>query len=395
MEMSHIIGKPLSKARGRNVAIFYFSNLGCYLWCTSEEVPVTSGMPQNLQTHLEKDICDINYCTAAKDFRGLDVTDCKYWRLQRACNWDVKDLYRRKSRKLIIKMEGNIANDVEHLFRVSFKERKAFMKETKRDQRALWGHYLPCHNYSFPDQDYTNSCQSEILRNNELSWLWDSSAALHPSTSIKKSLGNSRTLHFSQFRVNESIRTSSMTSQDYALTLFIYTQLGYRDEPLLFLSMQDLNNSIGESTLGAAGTVIWQDMNLTSSKSNCTKVQKFIDSELGSCSINVTSAAELHSKHLCRQDNGCVQKSWRASIYLHLWIDALEDQRFIVRVEASNEDLETMAETFVCHCYQGYECTNSGQVTVADDDPGSSADSVPPRRLAVICLHHSSLIGLF
>lgn len=37
------------------------------------------------------------------------------------------------------------------------------------------------------------------------------------------------------------------------------------------------------------------------------------------------------------------------------WIDASVNQGFIVRGEASNEDLEIMVETFVCHCYQRYE----------------------------------------
>ncbi|KAM6287603.1 LOW QUALITY PROTEIN: hyaluronidase-4 [Spheniscus humboldti] len=409
LEMFHIIGSPLAKARGQNVTIFYFNRLGYYPWYTSQEV-VNGGLPPNfsLQTHLEKAVRDINYYTPAKDFKGLAVTDWEYWRPQWDCNWDAKDVCRRTARKLITKMEGSIsANDVEHLARVSFEESaKAFMKETialgmKSRPKSLWGYYLypDCHNYNFCDQNYTGSCpKSEVLKDNELSWLWDSSAALYPSTGSKKSLGNSQNiLHFSQFRVNESIRISSMTSQDYALPIFACPQLSYRDEPS-FLSMQVLINTIGASALGAAGIVIWRDMNLTSSESNCIKVQKFVDSELGPYIINVTAAAEVRSSHLC-QDNGCV-RTWRALTYLHLnsksfRIDALEDQGFIVRGEAMNEDLEIMAETSVCHCYQGYEGTDCVEVKVADDHPGSSADSVPPRRFAVICLLPLPLIGLF
>lgn len=82
------------------------------------------------------------------------------------------------------------------------------MKETialgmKSRPKGLWGCYLypNCHNYSFRDQNYTDSCpKSEVLRNNELAWLWDSSAALYPFIGISKSLGNSQNiLHFSQF----------------------------------------------------------------------------------------------------------------------------------------------------------------------------------------------------
>lgn len=152
----------------------------------------------------------INYYIPAKDFSGLAVIDQEHWRPQWACNWDGKDVYRRKSRKLITEMEGNIsATGVEHLARVSFDESaKAFMKETialgmKSRPKGLWGYYLhpDCHNYNFRDQNYTGSCpKSGVLRNNELSWLWDSSAALCPSIGIKKPLGNSQK-HFAIFSV--------------------------------------------------------------------------------------------------------------------------------------------------------------------------------------------------
>jgi len=62
--------------------------------------------------------------------------------------------------------------------------------------------------------------------------------------------------------------------------------------------------------------------------------------------------------------------------YLHLnpksfRIDALEDQGFIVRAEASNEDPAILAETFVCHCYRGSEGTDCAGVKVANDHPES------------------------
>ncbi|KAM6146923.1 LOW QUALITY PROTEIN: hyaluronidase-4 [Phoenicopterus ruber ruber] len=386
LEMFHMNGSPLAKARGQNVTVFFFFNrLGYYPWYTSQEVPLNGGLPNfSLQTHLEKNCRDINYYIPAKDFSGLAVMDWEHWRPQRARNRDAKDVYRRKSRKLITTMEGNIsASEVEHLTRVPFEESaKVFMKETialgmKSRPKGLQGYLYPdCHNYNFRDHSYSGSCpKREVLRNNELSWLWDSSAALYPSIGIKKPLGNSQK----------------------HLPVFVYT-LGYRDEPLLFPSMQDLINAIGESALGAAGIVIW-DMNLISSASNCTKVQKFIDLELGPCIINVTAAAEVRSRRLC-QHKGLVRRTWRAWTYLHLHLksfrlDALEDQGFIVRGEASNEDLEIMAETFVCHCYQGYEGTDCGEVKVAGNHPGNSADSVSRSRFAGNCLLPLPLMSLF
>lgn len=116
------------------MTMVYFNRLGYYPWYTAQEVPVNGGLPQNLslQTHLEKAGRDINYCTPAKDFSGLAVMGWESWRPQWVCNWDVKDVHRRKSRKLISKIERNISvNDVGHLARLSFEESaKAFMKET-------------------------------------------------------------------------------------------------------------------------------------------------------------------------------------------------------------------------------------------------------------------------
>lgn len=112
------------------------------------------------------------------------------------------------------------------------KVQKAFMKETialgmKSRPKGLQGYclYPDCHNYNFRVQNCSGSClKSEVLGNNELPWLWDGSAALYPSTSIKKSLGSSENiLHFSEFMVNESIRIFFMTSQGYVLPVFVYS----------------------------------------------------------------------------------------------------------------------------------------------------------------------------
>uniref|UniRef100_A0A8D0L6B4 Hyaluronidase n=1 Tax=Sphenodon punctatus TaxID=8508 RepID=A0A8D0L6B4_SPHPU len=412
LKMFHVTGSPLAKARGQNVTIFYVNRLGYYPWYTSQEIPVNGGLPQNisLQTHLEKANQDIDYYIPNEDFSGLEVIDWEYWRPQWARNWNTKDVYRRKSRKLISETQGNIsANDIEHLAKLSFEESaKAFMKETIRlglrsRPKGLWGYYLypDCHNYNFHDQNYTGSCpENEVLRNNELSWLWNSSAALYPSIGIKKSLGNSENiLRFSQFRVNESMRISYMTSHDYALPVFVYTRLGYRDEPLLFLTKQDLISTIGESAaLGAAGIVIWGDMNLTSSAGNCTRVKEFILSELGPYIANVTKAAEVCSKHLCQSNGRCIRRIWKAQDYLHLnpesfRIESSEDQEFTVRGEASHTDLEIMSEKFACHCYSGYEGADCKKIKTLEERLGNFANGVLAQPLVMKSL--LALVFLF
>ncbi|XP_006149259.1 hyaluronidase-4 [Tupaia chinensis] len=385
LKMFQVTGSPLAKARGQNVTIFYFNRLGYYPWYTSQGIPVNGGLPQNisLQLHLEKADQDINYYIPAEDFSGLAVIDWEYWRPQWARNWNMKDIYRQKSRKLISDLQENVsAADIEYLAKAAFEESaKAFMKETiklgtKSRPKGLWGYYLypDCHNYNVYVPNYTGSCpEEEVLRNNELSWLWNISGALYPSIGIRKSLGDSENiLRFSQFRVQESMRISTMTSHDYTLPVFVYTRLGYRDEPLCFLSKKDLISTIGESAaLGAAGIVVWGDMNLTSSEGNCTKVKQFVSSDLGTYIVNVTRAAEVCSLHLCSNNGRCLRKMWRAPDYLHLnpasyHIEVSEDGEFIVKGEASDTDLAVMAEKFSCHCYQGYKGADCREMRTAD-----------------------------
>ncbi|XP_044278868.1 hyaluronidase-4-like [Varanus komodoensis] len=411
LKMFHVIGSPFAKARGQNVTIFYVNRLGYYPWYTSQEIPVNGGLPQNfsLQTHLEKAGQDINYYIPDKDFTGLAVIDWEHWRPQWDRNWNRKNIYRRQSRRLISKMQENVtANVIEHLAKLSFEQcAKAFMKETielgiKSRPKGLWGYYLypDCHNYNFHDQNYTGSCpESEVLRNNELSWLWNSSKALYPSIGIKKSHGNSENvLRFSQFRVNESMRVSFMTSHHYALPVFVYTRLDYRDEPLLFLSTQDLVSTIGESAaLGAAGIVIWGDMNLTSSEVNCTKVKQFMASELGFYITNVTKAAEVCSWHLCQNNGRCIRRNWKSLDYLHLnphnfQIEASEDQKFSVRGKASSTDIQEMEEKFTCHCYQGFGGVDCREVRPTARQPGHAADLALSR--VVVTINLASLIFL-
>uniref|UniRef100_A0A8C6QML7 Hyaluronidase n=2 Tax=Nannospalax galili TaxID=1026970 RepID=A0A8C6QML7_NANGA len=402
-----VIGSPLAKARGQNVTIFYVNRLGYYPWYTAEGVPINGGLPQNLslQVHLEKAAQDIDYYIPAENFSGLAVIDWEYWRPQWVRNWNTKNIYRQKSRMLISNIQQNAsANAIECLAKEAFeKSAKAFMEETiklgiRRRPKGLWGYYLypDCHNYNLYALNYTGSCpEGEVLRNNALSWLWQSSAALYPAVAVRKSFENSENIwRFSQFRVRESMRISNMTSHGYALPVFVYTRLGYRDEPLFFLSKQDLISTIGESAaLGAAGIVVWGDMNLTSSEANCTKVKNFVSSDFGSYIVNVTRAAEVCSRHLCRNNGRCIRKMWKAPDYLHLnpasyHIEANEDGGFNVKGRASDADLAVMAEKFFCHCYQGYEGADCREMKKAD---GRSA--VPPLSSSPVTLYLMVLAG--
>lgn len=122
-------------------------------------------------------------------------------------------------------------------------------------------------------------------------------------------------------------------------------------------------------------------------------MKRFIASELGSYIINVTKAAEVCSWHLCQNNGRCIRRNWKALDYLHLnphnfQIEVSEDQRFTVKGEASQTDLQIMTEKFTCHCYQGFEGVACRDVTV----PGHSADAVSSTLVVIISLASSIFI---
>ncbi|KAJ8269139.1 hypothetical protein COCON_G00117460 [Conger conger] len=373
LNLFHINGSPRALRTGQNVTIFYANRLGHYPHYTEQGRAVNGGLPQNcsLESHLRKARRDICHYIPSEDFRGLAVIDWEYWRPQWGRNWHKKDIYRRKSRELVSRAYVNVtAEQVEELAQRRFeRSAMAFMQSTlelgiSTRPHGLWGFYLypDCHNYNLHERNYTGSCPLlESLRNDELLWLWNSSTALFPSIAIRRSHANSvSNLHFSQYRVLESLRIASLTSTDFDLPTFVYLRLGYRDEALTFLSTKDLIHTIGESAaLGAAGFVIWGDLNLTSSSHNCSRVKSLLGSRLGQYITNVTRAAEVCSDFLCQSNGRCVRRELRAPHYLHLsgnsyHIEPSGDGEFTVTGWHSQHELQLLASRFRCHCYQGY-----------------------------------------
>ncbi|XP_054632303.1 hyaluronidase-4 [Dunckerocampus dactyliophorus] len=389
----HIHGSPRSDWTGQNVTIFYANRLGYYPRYTPQGAAVHGGVPQNcsLDMHLFKAYQDIKHFIPTEDFRGLAVIDWEFWRPQWNRNWHKKDIYRRKSRELTTKAYINVTTaQVEELARRRFeKSAQAFMQRTiqlgtRLRPNGLWGFYLypDCHNYNLHEENYTGLCPLlESLRNDELRWLWNSSTALFPSIAIRKSHTNSvSNLHFSRHRVREALRVASLTSKDYDLPTYVYLRLGYRDEALTFLTTKDLVHTIGESAaLGAAGFVIWGDLNLTSSRHNCSKVRWFVSHRLGQYITNVTRAAEACSDYLCQGNGRCVRRNPQARHYLHLSADSYRirpsvDGDFAVSGWHSPRDLRLLSERFRCHCYEGHDGERCDSINEVGEDDGPWAD---------------------
>ncbi|MFT7799221.1 hyaluronidase-4-like [Arapaima gigas] len=378
LDLFHIHGSPRGIRTGQDVTIFYANRLGLYPFYTDKGAPVNGGLPQNcsLESHLRKAGQDIRHYIPSKDFCGLAVIDWEYWRPQWSRNWDKKDIYRRKSRELVRRGHVNATvGQVEELARSRFEDSAtAFMRETlqlgiRTRPQGLWGFYLypDCHNYNLHVHNYTGSCPTlEQTRNDDLQWMWDSSTALFPSVAIRRrqtdSLSN---LYFSRCRVQESLRIAGLSSLDYELPTFVYMRLGYRDEAMTFLTTvttprTDLIHTIGESAaLGAAGFVIWGDLNLTTSRHSCSRVKTFLETTLGHYVTNVTQAADLCSRHLCGSNGRCARRDAHAPHYLHLSanthrIEATGGGAFTVTGRPSRRELRVLAKRFQCHCYRGY-----------------------------------------
>ncbi|XP_034443857.1 hyaluronoglucosaminidase 6 isoform X1 [Hippoglossus hippoglossus] len=362
---------------GPNVTIFYHSHLGYYPYYSNSGFPINGGLPQNqsISKHLSKARTDIDKLIPHKDFRGLGVIDWENWRPQWVRNWGSKDIYRNKSKDQIRKLHPNWPESkVEKEAKESFERAgQDFMNLTLalaegRRPNGLWGFYLfpDCYNYGYKQhpQQYTGECPNvEHVRNDHLMWLWKESSALYPSIYLDYELKSSpNTVKFVHYRVKEAMRIASIARTDFTLPVFVYSRPFYA-YTFVVLSESDLLHTIGESAaLGASGVVLWGSSEYSRSQRNCLTVKKYIDGPLGHYVINVTSAAKLCSKALCKKNGRCVRKSLDSNAYLHLNPRFFHIHRrptprgphFHVSGHLNNYDILDMKNKFTCQCYQGW-----------------------------------------
>ncbi|XP_061697104.1 hyaluronoglucosaminidase 6 [Syngnathoides biaculeatus] len=363
---------------GPNVTIFYHSHLGYYPYYSNSGLPVNGGLPQNqsISKHLSKARNDIDKLIPHKDFRGLGVIDWENWRPQWVRNWGGKDIYRNKSKEQTRKLHPNWPESkVEKEAKESFeKAAQAFMNLTLalaegRRPDGLWGFYLfpDCYNYGYKQHPrrYSGECPNvEHVRNDHLMWLWRESTALYPSIYLDYELRSSaNALKYVHFRVKEAMRIASIARPDVTLPVFVYSRPFYA-YTFVVLSESDLVHTIGESaSLGASGVVLWGSSEYARSQRNCLTVKKYIDGPLGHYVVNVTSAAKLCSKALCKKNGRCVRKRLDSGAYLHLdprffsvrrRRPAPSGLRFRVSGRLRRRDVLDMKHKFTCQCYRGW-----------------------------------------
>ncbi|KAG8535879.1 hypothetical protein GDO81_027553, partial [Engystomops pustulosus] len=227
----------------QKLSIFYRERLGYYPYYDENNVTVNGGVPQNaslaphlswMQEGLRK------YINKTVDQEGLAVIDWEEWRPIWLRNWNAKDIYRQKSRKLVADRHPDWTSDQvskEAIYEFETAARN-FMEQTLQRARSLrprqlWGFYLfpDCYNHDYQQnwESYTGKCPDvEISRNDQLYWMWEASTALFPSVYLNLSLASSpQSRLFVHYRVKEAMRIANKHHRDYALPVYVYSQPTY------------------------------------------------------------------------------------------------------------------------------------------------------------------------
>ncbi|XP_053233515.1 hyaluronidase-4-like isoform X1 [Podarcis raffonei] len=365
---------------GDNVTIFYYDQLGFYPYYLNTTVPPTAvngGCPQNasLTRHLEQMESDLAAAMPSSSFAGLSVIDWENWRPQWVRNWDKKNVYRNMSVQLV-RQKNRHLSDAQAEVQAKWEFETAaqeFMSKTLQLARSLrpqgwWGYYLfpECYNYHYLDsfENFTGHCPPlEVQRNNELIWLWENSKALYPSIYIEEALRTSpQGKKFVWAKVGEALRVAELPSVQHSLPVFVYARPFYT-YTLKELSQTDLVYTIGQAAaMGAHGIVLWGDAEYSRNRTNCLKIQDYLNSTLGPYIVNVTMATKLCSQKICNSHGRCIRRWMDSDSYLHLSPDTFQIQtvaegnqtRMLVRGQLRRWQEDKMREEFVCHCYQGW-----------------------------------------
>eukprot|EP00062_Callorhinchus_milii_P014232 gi/632963316/ref/XP_007897812.1/ PREDICTED: hyaluronidase PH-20-like [Callorhinchus milii] len=365
----------------QDTRIFYSRALGNYPHYhefTGQEFH--GGVPQqsSVREHLRKAERDIEQLIPSNRSRGLAVIDWESWRPSWHRNWHHKLIYQRHSVELVQQRDLSLTPvEASRIAKVEFEEAaKEFLTESLRlgkrmRPNQLWGFYLfpDCYNYDHKKRNrtYTGRCPGRAqARNDDLLWLWEESTALYPSIYLSRLLRSSRKARlFVRHRVQEAMRVGALPKRQHALPVYPYTRVVHHDATNETLAEVDLVNTIGESAaLGSAGIVVWESSYSFIDRDSCAMWESYVNQTLSPYVLNVTQAARLCSRALCKNKGRCVRKDWRASDYLHLnpasfRLRRKRNGKLSAVGKASPEDLRFMSERFTCQCYAGKDCTPS------------------------------------
>lgn len=233
-----IVASPNEGFVRQNLTIFYKERLGLYPYYERGGTARNGGLPQlaSLTQHLEKMPEGLQKYIREPEAKGLSVIDWEEWRPLWIRNWELKDIYRAKSREMVARKNPSwtaelVGKVAQQEFELSARK---FMLETLKLARnlrpnQLWGFYLfpDCYNHDYKNGQkiYTGRCpEVEVSRNDQLNWLWTECTAFFPSVYMDSCLRS--TAHgrlFVRNRVKEAMRLASV-GDGLARPVFVYTQ---------------------------------------------------------------------------------------------------------------------------------------------------------------------------
>lgn len=372
LDQFQIVASPNQGFTKQNLTIFYKDRLGLYPHY-EDGTAVNGGLPQiaSLTQHLEKMPEGIEKYIRDPLAKGLAVIDWEEWRPLWIRNWEAKDIYKSQSRRLVSQKNPDWTSlKVSKMAQMEFEmSSRKFMQETLRLAKSLrphqlWGFYLfpDCYNHDYRNslEHYTGRCPDvELVRNDQLKWLWTESTALFPSIymgSVLRSTSFGR--QFVRNRVKEGMRLASV-GEGLARPVFVYSRPTYANE-LEVLTETDLVSTIGESVaLGAAGIVLWGDAAYASSNASCSSINQYLRGPLGQYLLNVSTAAEQCSRFLCSSHGRCLRRHADTDTYLHLdpktHTIVGQGSEMRVRGDLGVEEHRRMTKDFQCQCFSGYQ----------------------------------------
>ncbi|KAG0695892.1 Hyaluronidase [Chionoecetes opilio] len=268
---------------GEKVTILY--GPGAFPYLDTRGTPVNGGIPQNgsLATHVQLFINTLNNMVP-QDFVGAAVLDFEDY----YPSYDLSPASYRKTSRAWVKaqhpswspeeVEGYAADSFNASVRNYFQSLLWVGRELRPG--GLWGyyHYPYCHNYAPGDGKCRDKTQA---MNEEISWLFESSAAFYPSLYVHRDSGfdsRSRRQHIRTVLV-EALRARRRVHSTAPVLPYVWSR--YHDSPAL-LSPVDMVTTLGAArVLGAGGAVVWGASEDVATGEQCRNLKSFAESKLG------------------------------------------------------------------------------------------------------------------
>ncbi|XP_078376312.1 hyaluronidase-1-like isoform X1 [Oculina patagonica] len=338
--------------RGEYIVIFYNKELGLYPYFDSDGKAVNGGLPQlvNLTEHLSKVEKDITSVITDPDFQGIGVIDWEYWRPVFNRNWDTLSIYRTKSMDLVRQRHPSWSEGlIEEIARLEYETAaQQFMEGTvllvqKLRPKSSWGFYGFPNCYNHKDSLPYNCSKLTMQRNDQISWMFESSSALFPSIYLHDTSHRNSRL-FVKYRIMESFRHSKKLD-GRIIPVYPYVRITYAVSQI-YLNEADVIATVAQSAeQGTAGIVIWGDHFTERTKTDCLEVKSYIDNFLGPLVKNISTITQTCSQKFCSLHGRCAFQL-DPTVYTK------------VLNQGIMQDLTEKWKFVSCKCYNGWSGTD-------------------------------------